>query len=335
MGARDPSCSRTRIFSAVKVFALVLVGLALCACGSSRSDPAPAGTLYLAGAKPGTLTTVDVTRHRVRTLRLRELAPGDPPYMIATVGGRLVVYGHDHTYAVAPTLKGRSRNLGKSWFFVPSATPGRVWLALLDPRTPPTANALNAVREITVTGAVTVARSRRPPAWPLAALRSGLVIQRDTLELWDPVRGRIIRRLPGTFPVAVRGWRLVSCAARCRVLHVVDTRTGARGVVLPPRGARFVESYDGAFSPDGRLVAVPVEMRDGTPHVALVNLQRHRATLVAGPPLARGYPLSVWSSAGWLFYNAGDGRLAAYRAGAAAATLLPVHVPAFVDLAAG
>src|ERR671929_73167 len=126
MGGRGPRCSRPRIFTAGEGFALVLGGLALCACGSSRSDPAPAGTLYLAGAKPGTLTTVDVIRHRVRTLRLRELAPGDPPYMIAMVGGRLVVFGHDHTYAVTPRLN-RPRNLGKSWFFVPSATRGRVW----------------------------------------------------------------------------------------------------------------------------------------------------------------------------------------------------------------
>jgi len=312
--------------------ALLLAVLAVLGCGSPR--PRPSGTVYLADVAPGRVTVVDVARGRITTRRLRELAPGDPPYMIAVAGGRLVVFGHDHTYAFGPALREPARDLGESWFYVPSAVPGRVWLALLDSRSPATARGLRGVREVTVSGRLTVARSRRPPSWPLAALRSGLVLQRDTLELWDPATGMINRRLPGVFPVAARDWRLVSCATGCAVLYVTDTRSGARRTIRPGRGFRFVESYDGAFSQDGTHVAVPATARGGASRVALVDLTAATARVLDGPPLAGDYPLMAWSSSGWLFYNAGRGRLAAYRPGRPGAALLPVRVARFVDLAA-
>jgi sugar lactone lactonase YvrE len=190
------------------------------------------------------------------------------------------------------------------------------------------------VREVTLAGMQTRASRRRPPRWPLAALRNGLVMQGSRLELWDPASGRITQRLPGVFPVASRDWRLVSCAAGCRVLHVSDTLRGTRGVIEPAPGTRFTESYDGAFSPDGRLVAVPARDRHGTPRVAIVDLAHRTAMLVRGPRLARAYPLMAWSQSGWLFYNAGHGRLAAYNPLGVVARLLAVHVGPFVDIAA-
>jgi hypothetical protein len=240
------------------------------------------GTLFLADRTPGRLTTLDVGRRRIRVRHLRELAPGDPPYMIAVADKRLVVYGGDRTYAFGRALREPARDLGESWFFVPSATAGRVWLALLDPRSPPTVRALRGVREVTVTGRATVAESRRPPRWPLAAVRNGLVLQGKSLFLWDPASGRIMQRLPSVFPVAVRGWRLVSCAQRRDVLSVSDTRSGATAVIRPGAGFRFVASYDGAFSPDGRLVAVPALDRHGGERVALVDLTRRHARLLPG-----------------------------------------------------
>jgi hypothetical protein len=301
-------------------------------CIGAEAARRPTGTLYLANVKPGELTVVDVARRRVTRRPLRWLAPGDPPHMLEVVGGRLVVYGHDHTYAVDASF--RARDLGRSWFFLPSATGGRVWLALLDPRSPPTVNALEGVKEVTIAGVQTARSRRRPPRWPLAALRSGLVLQANTLELWDPATGRIAERLPGVFPVAARDWRLISCAAGCRGLHLTDTLTGSRTVIAPPPGARFTESYDGAFSPDGTLVATTARDRRGTPRVAIVDLAQHSAMLVRGPRLARDYQLMAWSSGGWLFYNAGYGRLAAYNPSQGAATLLSVRVRPFVDIAA-
>ncbi len=72
-------------------------------------------------------------------------------------------------------------------------------------------------------------------------------------------------------------------------------------------------SYDGAFSPDGRLVAVPATATAGGTRVAVVDIARRAATLVPGPGVARDYTLIAWASTGWLFYNADNGHLAAYR----------------------
>ena len=53
-----------------------------------------------------------------------------------------------------------------------------------------------------------------------------------------------------------------------------------------------------------------------------------------GPRLASDYQLLAWSAGGWLFYNAGRGRIAAYRPGRAAAIRLALRVKPFVDFAA-
>ena len=80
----------------------------------------------------------------------------------------------------------------------------------------------------------------------------------------------------------------------------------------------------------------PTTARDrrGTPRIAIVDLAHRSATLVRGPRLARDYQLMAWSSSGWLFYNAGHGRLAAYDPSQGAAALLSVRVRPFVDIAA-
>jgi hypothetical protein len=99
---------------------------------------------------------------------------------------------------VAVSLAVLAQPLGEAWFFIPSATPGRVWLALLDRISPATARALRGVREVTVDGETTLAHSARPPHWPLAAVDDGLLVQGNTLELWQPTSGRILRKLPAS-----------------------------------------------------------------------------------------------------------------------------------------
>jgi hypothetical protein len=321
------------------------VSLAIAGCGSAptatrgarpagANPAAPSGTLYLAGARPGAVMVVDVARARIATHRLREMSAGDPPYMVAVIGGRVVVYGSNRASALDARLHEPARPLGEAWFFIPSAAPGRVWLALLDTASPDTTRALRAVREVTTDGRVTVANSARPPHWPVAAVDAGLLIQGETLELWQPASGRILRKLPGLFPLATRHALAVTCPQRCRAIHVTNTDTGADTIIRPGPGFRFIESYDGAFSPDGRLVAVPAHTRDGRTHVAIIDLARHMAKIVRGARLARDYTLMTWASTGWLFYNAGRRHLAAYRPGEARATLLPVDVQPFVRMAA-
>jgi hypothetical protein len=194
---------------------------------------------------------------------------------------------------------------------------------------------LGSVREVTVDGRVTVARSARPPRWPISgAVDRGLLVQHDVLELWDPATGKILQRLPGVFPVATRGSLVASCADGCPTLHVTDTRTGS-DVPIRAKGFHFTESYDGAFSRDGAYLALGARTMKGQPRVALVDVAGRAAKLVAGAPLAADYPLMTWSSSGWLFFDAGGGRLAAYRPGTAGARVLRLRVKPFVDITAG
>jgi hypothetical protein len=281
--------------------------------------------------RAGTVTAVNVGQSRVRTHKLRGVGSGDPPYMLAATGGRVVTFTLGHTFAYNRRLSEPPTSLGNSWFFIPSATRGRVWLALLANRR---TVALRGLREVTVGGRTTVAHTAKPPSWPLAALDTGLVIQRKTLELWNPHTGAIEQRLPGVFPQAVHGSLLASCDDRCSLLHVTDTRKRTVTDLRPGAGFAFVASYDGAFSPDGRLLAVPARLHGGGFGVAMIDLRHRTARVVPGARLARYYQLFAWSSSGWLYFTAGHGRIAAYHAGEARAVILPVRVPASTDLVA-
>ncbi len=312
--------------------AATLAMLTLAGCAAHRHEPQrPTDTLYLAGSRPGTLTVVNLRGQRAMTRHLRELSPGDPLYFLTATGGRLVAYGHDHTYSFGPAGREPGRSLGESWFFVPSATPGRVWLALLaNPRT----LTLRSLREVTVRGTTTVARTPKPPAWPIAALNTGLVIQRKTLELWNPHSGTI-RPLPGVFPMGARGSVIASCDDPCPVLHVTDTKARTPLNVRPPAGVRFVATYaHEAFSPDGGQLAVPARTQGGRSRVAVVDIQRRTARLLPGASLATDYPLITWAHSGWLYFHAARGRIGAYHPGERTARILPFRARPFVDLTA-
>jgi hypothetical protein len=321
--------------------------LVLAGCGSvassvrgtgslERAAARPTGTLYLSSTQfePRTVTIIDARSARLEVRRLSELSPGDPPYTIAVIDGQVVVYGRVGTYRFAASVREPGRLIGASWFFIPSASRGRVWLVLLDARDPDQAHGLGGVREVTVGGTVILAHSARLPYAPVAAVDGGLLVQAQTLEVWQPTSGRIVRKLPGVFPLATRRSLVVSCTSQCPVLHLTNARTGRDARVRPGPGFRFVASYDGAFSPDGRLIAVPATTTAGDSRVTLVDIARRAATLVPGPGLARDYTLIAWASTGWLFYNAGNGHLAAYRPPAPRATLIPLRVQPFQRLAA-
>ncbi len=92
---------------------------------------------------------------------------------------------------------------------MPSASEGRVWLALLDPESPETIRNLRALREVTVDGRVTVPDSGPPPCrgpTVLAAVTDGLLCQdEDGVRVWNPATGDVIRDLPGPFVAATHG----------------------------------------------------------------------------------------------------------------------------------
>lgn len=307
--------------------------------------------LFLAGA--GELWVVDVAGASVRHRSLPQLSPGDPPYRIVRRGDKLVLWSYQTLTLDSRSTAAQPRVLVRdSWIFIPSAAPDRIWVGILDPNSPETERRLAAVREVAVDGRVTV-RDVRPPEgrWPVAATSSGLVFPShgsgpgglDQLELWNPLTGKVFRRLPGDYAVATRGDLLAWCRQPCARLHVTDVATGDDGEVRPPAGASgFAAS--GAFSPDGKLIAIPVRSdpspttQDPKWRLALVDVEEGTATLVQGPTL-QGYVFVDWSPAGTAVFITGGGRfkertIIEYRLGTASARRLPVTVGDFFGMAA-
>jgi len=253
----------------------------------------------------------------------------------------LVVYGGGRTYAIGLGLESPPRDLGESWYFVPSASANRVWLMTLDRESPDTIRDLAAVREVSLDGRVARTGSERPPSRGptiLAAVSGGLLFQEaDGLRLWNPETGDVTARLAGSFPAATHGDLVAWCADGCPELHLTNTATGADAAVRPDASFAFEETYDGAFSPNGALLAVPVVASDGRRRVALVDVKQGTAWLIAGSELASDYPALAWLPSGdWLVLSAGEGRLLAARADGGPATSLDVRAPApFVDMATG
>jgi hypothetical protein len=359
---------RTRRAGAVVVGLLLLPGLALglwLALGRWPQSPAPPSAatsgpvarpgephLFLAGA--GELWVVDVADSSVRHRRFPQLSPGDPPYRIVRRGDKLVLWSYQ-TLTLDPSSNaaGPSTLVPDSWIFIPSAAPDRIWVGILDPKSPETERGLAAVREVTVDGRVTVGDVRPPEGrWPVAATSSALAFQShgsgpgggDQLELWNPRTGKVVRRLPGEFPVASHGDLLAWCRQPCARLYLTDVATGEDVEVRPPAGATGFAPYQGVFSPDGRLIAVPVRSdsppttQDPKWRLALVDVEEGTATLVQGPML-QGYVFVDWSPAGTTVFITGGDRfkertIFAYRLGTAGARRLPVKVGDFYGMAA-
>lgn len=330
---------------------LVVLGtIAQLGCGgsdrfavSADTTAGPEGTLVLRNVGGQSLTLVDVARGTTATIPIAELAPGDPLHHLFETGGKLVFWGAGGTYAIDPSLAGPPQKLGEASWFVPSATEGRVWLALVDPE-----SRRMVVREVTVTGQVIVPDAQPPPSCAssvLAAVKAGVLCQDGGLRVWDPASGKAILELPGPFVVDTHENLIAWCGRGCPRLHVTDVRTRADVAVSAAESFAFEETYDGAFSPDGSLLAVPVVTEGADrPHmaghrhgVALVGVEAGTARLVEGSELDGDYPAMAWSHSGdWLFFSAGEGRIMAYRRGSEKAVLLPIEVgQSFVEMAIG
>lgn len=301
---------------------LVLTALALAGCGQAAAEPppaAPAGVLFLAGREPGTLIRVDSATGAVSTRTgLRELGGGDPPHMVHFTGGRLVTFALGRATSFAPDVSD-PRSLGESWFYVPAATPGQVWNLLLRKGDRATQAFLRGVRLVGADGTPVLARRWAVPGWPVAAVDDGIVLSRNRLEVWDPTTKRRVRRLPARFLVAVHGATVASCGDPCRTLYLDEH----------PVHGRFVAT-GGAFSRDGTLLAVPTP----SGRIAVVDVAARQVHFVPGARMdPEDYPELAWGSSGWLFYNAGRGRIGAWRPGEPA-RLLAARVGPFVDMTA-
>jgi hypothetical protein len=219
------------------------------------------GLVYLTSESPEQLNVVDLDTQTVTSYDLPELAPGDALYRLVRRGDVLAFYGQTDTapavFIVDPDTPEAPQLLGEAWFFIPSALEDRLWLAMLDPDSPDTIRALSAVREVTIDGTVTVSDVGPPDGrWPVAAVLAGLVFQGDdTLEIWDPSTGETVDSVPGPFPIATWRNRLATCTG-CSEVHLVDLDADTERTVPLPEEIATVSGYGGAFSPDGRYVAM-------------------------------------------------------------------------------
>jgi hypothetical protein len=330
---------------------LFVVAAFLVGCAEAREAQAPAPSadapaerteLFLAGDQE--LAVVDVDAETARTVTLEELGSGDPPYRIVRRGRSLVFYGGP-TYAVDLALSSPPRRLGSSWFFIPSATEDRIWLAYLDPDSPDTVRALSSVSEVTSAGVVTVPPTRPPQGrWPVAAVSAGLLFEDRSggLDLWDPATGRMVRRLPDASSGPTYGNLLAWCDAE-GMLHLSDVTDTRRAVAAaPPEGLAAYDCAAGTFSPDGETLAVPAARQNlitGARELALVDVASGKATVVEGSDVPGGYIFTAWGSSGdEVFITGGQRReartIVAYRLGDARARRLAVEVPAFYGVAA-
>jgi hypothetical protein len=308
----------------------------------------PSGTLFVQLLRPGEpIAVIDLPAGKPTIVRRLRLAAGDAHFRLHRTGRRLVYRGVRGTYAIDLDLTGRPQKLGEAWYFIPSATEGHVWLTWLDRHSPETVRDLRSVTEVTVRSRVTVRPGRRPPCrgpTVLAAVEGALLCQAGArrLDAFDPRTGRIIRRLPGPFPLDTHASLVAWCAERCPTLHLTDIATGANTAVAPSDHFRFEESYEGAFSPGGSLLATPVVIRGrhASPtsirrKVALIDVARGTARLITDSRLS-DYGNMAWSSSGeWLFLDAGGGRIMAHHARSGRTTLLPFILGSqLLDLAA-
>jgi len=155
--------------------------------------------------------------------------------------------------------------IGAAGFTAPAATPGALWLVSYM-RGAKMRTGVGTAREVGVTGAMLGPRLRLPAGYVIdQGTRAGLLLVQALAgsgpvryELWDPGTRRVTRsfeNLIAASPAEV-AW-MPGCTARCRV-RVLDLPGGRAGEIsLPGRS----KTYAGAFSPDGRLLALLVTTR--------------------------------------------------------------------------
>lgn len=203
--------------------------------------------------------------------------------------------------------------IGAADFTAPAVTGGALWLVSYR-RGADMSTAVGSAQEVSVTGATLGPRLRLPAGYVIDwGTRAGLLLvpapgsSPVRYELWDPGSGRVTRSfadLIAASPAEI-AW-MPGCAASCRV-HVLDLPGGhVEEISLPGR----ITACDGAFSPDGRLLALLVTARvtaDGraaATRLMVVTVASGRSTVVPGTTVGSGNGVAF----GW---QAGSHRLIA------------------------
>jgi hypothetical protein len=147
-----------------------------------------------------------------------------------------------------------------------AAAPGAVWLTSYPPAADPGTSARTA-REVSVAGVPLGPPVRLPAGYAVdAATDRGLLLAPVSQQpgtpayaLWNPADPRSSRTFHGVIAAspAEIAWT-PPCAATCQV-RLFDLETGGQTVVGLPAGS---SAAGGAFSPDGRFLAIQVNSAD-------------------------------------------------------------------------
>ena len=303
---------------------------------SSEPITAEAGTRIFF-AWNNEITMVDVEAASSDTIELPELAAGDPPFYLIRRGDNLIFWGGE-TYALdARAPRGDPVVIAEdSWYFVPSAEPDRVWIAVRDEaKSTPYHIFFSEVREVTAEGEVTRKGPAMGDAWMDGAVDAGVVFEsEDELVVWDPAAQKIVRAFGNPPMAASHGNLVVWCEERCAELHLSDVLTGAERTIEPPAGYDHFFAWGGEFTPDGRLFAVPVgnpPREEGPGGAAIVNVAADDIEMVPGSEEDAGIPSLTWDPTGTRLFLAveeeGEYELRYFDLGADQEEIAPVSPP--------
>jgi len=220
------------------------------------------------------------------------------PFPSGDAGCDTCAHGPLPVYYVADGAPAASR-IGAADYAAPAATPGALWLVKYrrgaDMRT-----AVGAAQEISVTGATLGPRLKLPAGYVIdQGTRTGLLLVQEQrqgssplrYELWDPGTRRVTRSFVNVMAAspAEIAW-MPGCTAGCRV-DVLNLSGGrVQEIALPGQS----QSYQGAFSPDGQLLAllvtasVTADGRPATIRLLVATVASGRINAVPGTTVGSG-----------------------------------------------
>lgn len=199
--------------------------------------------------------------------------------------------------------------IGAAGLAAPAAAPGALWLVSY-PRGADMSTASGTAQAVSVTGAALGPRLRLPAGYVIdQGTRAGLLLVPEQpgsgpvrYELWDPGTQRVTRSLVNVIAASATqvAW-LPACTDSCQV-HVLELPSDrTREIALPPQGT----SGQGAFSPDGRLLALLVEAavapggRIATSQLMVATVPSGRLAAVPGTTVGGGIAVDFgWQPGG-------------------------------------
>ena len=229
--------------------------------------------LLLAGPSPAWLSVATGRAEPIRGLppsgngyQLTRSAGGwaAQPFPAGDAGCDTCAPGPLPVYYVADGSRVAGR-IGAAGLTAPAAAPGALWLVSYRPGAD-LSTAVGTAQQVSVTGVTLGPQVRLPAGYVIdRGTRAGLLLVPAVAgsspvryELWDPGTRRVTRSFADLIAVspAELAW-MPGCAASCRV-RVLDLPGGrVQQISLPGRST----AYDGAFSSDGRLLALLVTAR--------------------------------------------------------------------------